>query len=349
MYINYINDRKSLGFMCLKDIEAGDQVTVVLETGIICIAISISINSSLFMNDKDLVDRSYSDRRSHERVISSISNQELNTLEDSHNSGITIQTGNGTILRFQQKAHDSSFNEQFHLLEEDNSQVILVKAGDSQTPTPPTRGSGPSNFPVAPPSGGRPTRPVPWVNPYRTSPKVVDQKLDAAANPAGAGNGGGNAEFDDNNPSSKKEQSQESKTFNYDYYPKEKKQSSEQCKFEDNLNDMPEFRSILEGSVVPVESLLGTSSGFKAQYKNLKKDSIAHKQAVSSIRKLAEGSLKIGDKNVRKIKGMKKIYEAKTKYVRVYFQMKGDTVQIILPALKTDQKQSIKLLKKYFK
>jgi len=27
MYINYINDRKSLGFMCLKDIEAGDQVT----------------------------------------------------------------------------------------------------------------------------------------------------------------------------------------------------------------------------------------------------------------------------------------------------------------------------------
>jgi hypothetical protein len=72
------------------------------------------------------------------------------------------------------------------------------------------------------------------------------------------------------------------------------------------------------------------------------------KQGMSSIRKLAEGSLKIGDKNVRKIRGMKKIYEAKTKYARVYFQMKGNTVQIILPALKTDQKQSIKLLKKYF-
>ena len=31
------------------------------------------------------------------------------------------------------------------------------------------------------------------------------------------------------------------------------------------------------------------------------------------IRKLAEGSLKIGDRNVRKITGMNKIYEAKTK------------------------------------
>jgi hypothetical protein len=38
---------------------------------------------------------------------------------------------------------------------------------------------------------------------------------------------------------------------------------------------------------------------------------MAHKQGMSSIRKLAEGSLKIGDKNVRKIRGMKKIYEAK--------------------------------------
>ena len=29
--------------------------------------------------------------------------------------------------------------------------------------------------------------------------------------------------------------------------------------------------------------------------------------------------------------------------------MNGDTVEIILPSLKTDQKKSIKLLKKYFK
>lgn len=49
MYINSINDRKSLGFMCLRDIEAGNQITLLLETGIICIAITIFINFSLFM------------------------------------------------------------------------------------------------------------------------------------------------------------------------------------------------------------------------------------------------------------------------------------------------------------
>lgn len=102
---------------------------------------------------------------------------------------------------------------------------------------------------------------------------------------------------------------------------------------------MAEFGPILEGLVVPVESLLGTSSGFKAQYKNLKKNSIAHKQATASIEKLAAGSLKIGDKNIRKIRGMKNIYEAKSKYARVYFQINGDTVQTILPALKIDQKE----------
>lgn len=58
--------------------------------------------------------------------------------------------------------------------------------------------------------------------------------------------------------------------------------------------------------------------------------------------------MKIGDKNVRKIRDIKKIYETKSKSARVYCQMKGDTVQIILLALKTDQKQDIKLLKKYF-
>ena len=221
--------------------------------------------------------------------------------------------------------------------------MILTKAEGN--PITPLTNRGPSNFPT-PPSGGRPV----YVPKHRIAPKTVDPGLVAAANPAGAGGGGENPKFDDQCPVPKTQKSQESKTFDYDYHPKKKKeQSSEQCKVENNLNDMPEFGSILEGSVVPVESLLGTSSGFKAQYKNLKKDSIAHKQGMASIRKLAEGSLKIGDKNVRKITGMKNIYEAKTKYARVYFQMKGDTVQIILPALKTDQKQSIKLLKKYFK
>ena len=114
MYINFINDRKSLGFMCLRDVEAGKQVTVILETGVICIAITIFVNSSLFMNDPDKIDQSYSDKSSHDRI----SNQELNTFEDYPNSGIIVQTGNGTILTFQEDVHDSSLK---------MDEVILVK------------------------------------------------------------------------------------------------------------------------------------------------------------------------------------------------------------------------------
>ena len=242
-------------------------------------------------------------------------------------------------------------DQEFNSFEDNDQKVILVKTGDSapSASTSPGRGQ-PSPFPT-PPAGGKPSGPV-YVSKYRTAPKVVPGPgLGAGANPAAAGGGGGAAEFDDQCSVPENKKSQESKSY-YDYRsnsPKKKRKSPEQCELNDNLNNMPEFGPILEGSVVPVESLLGTSSGFKAQYKNLKKNSIAHKQATASIEKLAAGSLKIGDKNIRKIRGMKNIYEAKSKYARVYFQINGDTVQIILPALKIDQKQSIKLLKKYFK
>lgn len=46
MYLGYLNDRKELGFKCLRDIEAGKQITAILETGVICITIAIFINSS---------------------------------------------------------------------------------------------------------------------------------------------------------------------------------------------------------------------------------------------------------------------------------------------------------------
>lgn len=91
MYIGYRLDRQDLGFMCLKDIEARN---VVLEIGVICITITIFVNSSLFMNDQDLTDQSYSNKPSDERVISSISNRNLNTLKDYYNRGLNVQTGN---------------------------------------------------------------------------------------------------------------------------------------------------------------------------------------------------------------------------------------------------------------
>jgi len=118
-------------------------------------------------------------------------------------------------------------DQEFNSLEDNDQKVILVGRDSSGTPSNvPSNigqpGQGPSNFPT-PPSGNRPSRNVPGVNPYRLAPKIVDQGLGAAANPAGAGNDGGAAEFDDQCPVPKKEQSQESNTPNHDWTLKSKK------------------------------------------------------------------------------------------------------------------------------
>ena len=94
MYIGYIKDRQDLCFMCLKDIEDQKQITLILKTGVIYISFTILINSSLFMSDQGLSSQSYSDKSSHERIISSISNQKLNTLKDYPNRGLNVETGN---------------------------------------------------------------------------------------------------------------------------------------------------------------------------------------------------------------------------------------------------------------
>jgi hypothetical protein len=62
----------------------------------------------------------------HEKVIS---DQEFNSLDDSHNSGkIIVRTGNGRILEFQQEVSDASSNK---ILSEHNlnepDEVILIK------------------------------------------------------------------------------------------------------------------------------------------------------------------------------------------------------------------------------
>ena len=88
----------------------------------------------------------------------------------------------------------------------------------------------PNNFPTGS-TGGRGT---PHVNPYIRPPRVVDQVLGAGADPAGVGDGGEAAEFD---PVPRKEQSQESKTFDYDYRSKKKKQSAEQCELDENVKE----------------------------------------------------------------------------------------------------------------
>ena len=90
------------------------------------------------------------------------------------------------------------------------------------------------------------------------------------------------------------------------------------------------------GPVKGVESVMETYSGLKKQYKKFQKNEKASKQASTLIKKLANGSMKISSKNVRKIKRLKKIYEAKSKDVRVYFRMEDKTVEIFVPCLKMD-------------
>ena len=106
------------------------------------------------------------------------------------------------------------YDQWFCSLEDNDQQVILVKADYSSPSVPTSHGTGqPSNFPT-PLAGGRPSRPV-HVPKYRVAPKVVPGPgLGAGVNPAGAGGGGGGAaKFDDDTcPAPNKEQSQESKT-----------------------------------------------------------------------------------------------------------------------------------------
>lgn len=48
----------------------------------------------MFTSNCELINQSYSDKLSHERIISSISNQKLNTLKEYTNRGFNVQTEN---------------------------------------------------------------------------------------------------------------------------------------------------------------------------------------------------------------------------------------------------------------
>jgi len=141
-----------------------------------------------------------------------------NEFDPQEQDQLQIQTGSGVTLTVYKNIQSS----------QKDKKVVLAKSPEK--PFFP----GANAFPVNPPASrpGRRANSGPRINPpgYRVAPKIVDQGVGAAANPAGAGNGGGAAEFDDNKPSSKKEQSQESKTFDYrSNDPQKKKKSKDQC------------------------------------------------------------------------------------------------------------------------
>jgi hypothetical protein len=228
---------------------------------------------------------------------------------------------------------------EFNSLEDNDRHVILAKTGDSAPSGPTSTGRGqPSNFPT-PPSGGRPSRSVSGVNPYRTAPKVVDQGLDAAANPAGAGNGGGAAEFDENSPVPKKEQPQESKTFDYDYGlngPKKKKESAEQCELDENVKD----------AKIEIVYKIKENPALVREAERMGKDQAAQKDVNHLIEQLSLGNENPGIGN-RRVKGLKNVSEARGRNEgRVYFREKDGKIEILAKSNKDNQNKVIGILQK---
>jgi len=225
-------------------------------------------------------------------------------------------------------------NQELDSLDDPNSRVILVKKGDSSPSVPTGRGQ-PNNFT----SGSTGRRHTPHVNPYRRTPKVVDQGLGAAANPAGAGNGGGAPEFDDNNLSSKKEQSQESKTFDScdcSNDPQKKKQSAEQCELDENFKD----------GKIKIVSRIKENPALVRKAERMGRDQAAQKDVNNLIEQLSLGNENPGIGN-RRVQGLKNVSEARGRNEgRLYFQEKGGKIEILAKFNKDNQKKVIGILQK---
>ena len=209
-------------------------------------------------------------------------------------------------------------DQEFNSFEDNDQKVILVKTGDSapSVPTSPGRGQ-PSQFPT-PPAGGRPSRPV-YVPKYRTAPKVVPG-VGAAANPAGAGNGGVAAEFDDQCPVPKKEQSQESNTPNHGLTSKskkKKKQSAEQCELDENVKERK----------IEIVYRIKENPALVREAQRAGRDQDAQRSLNNLVEQLALGNQNpgIGTENV-----FKDVYELRGKNrARVYYREVDGKIEIL--------------------
>ena len=230
------------------------------------------------------------------------------------------------------------YDQWFCSLEDNDQQVILVKADYSSPSVPTSHGTGqPSNFPT-PLAGGRPSRPV-HVPKYRTAPKVVPGPgLGAGANPAGAGGGGGAAEFDDDKcPAPNKEQSQESKTYDYRLNNrKKKKQSAEQCELDENVKDVK----------VEIVYRIKENPALVREAERMGKDQAAQKDVNNLIEQLSLGNDNPGIGNQR-VKGLKNVSEARGRNEgRVYFREKDGKIEILAKSNKDNQNKVIDILQK---
>ena len=183
---------------------------------------------------------------------------------------------------------------------------------------------------------------MPGVNPYRVALKIVDQGLGSGANPAGAGNGGGAPEFDDQCPVPENQKSQESKVSDYADYdypsnaPKKKKQSAEQCELDENVTDRK----------IEIVYRIKENPALIREAERMGKDQAAQKDVNNLIEQLSLGNDNPGIGN-RRVKNLKNVSEARGRNEgRVYFREKDGKIEILAKSNKDNQNKVIGILQK---
>ena len=161
--------------------------------------------------------------------------------------------------------------------------------------------------------------------------------MGAAANPAGAGGGDGNAKFDDDKClAPNKEQSQESKTYDYDDQSKKKKQSAEQCELDENVKDAKVeivYRIKENPALVRKAERAGRAQDVQRSINNL-------------VEQLSLGNRNpgIGTENI-----FKDVDELRGKNrVRVYYREVSGKIEILGKSLKSNQQKVINIKKKMY-
>jgi hypothetical protein len=167
--------------------------------------------------------------------------------------------------------------------------------------------------------------------------KVVDQGLGAGANPAGAGNGGEPAEFDNQCPAPKKEQSQKSETFDYrSNSPKKKKRSAEQSELDENVKD----------AKIEIVYRIKENPALVREAEQAGRDLPAQRSLNNLVEQLSLGNRKPGIGTTRVFKN---VYELRGKNrAPVYYREVNGKIEILAKSVKNNQQKVINILKKIY-
>ena len=161
--------------------------------------------------------------------------------------------------------------------------------------------------------------------------------MGAGANPAGAGNGGGAPEFDDQCSVPENKKSQESKS-DYYYYPsnapKKKNQSAEQCELDENVTD----------GKIEIVYRIKENPALVREAQRAGRDQDAQRSLNNLVDQLSLGNRNpgIGTENV-----FKDVYELRGKNrARVYYREVDLKIEILGKSVKSNRQKVINIKKK---